>query len=339
MSGSNGGFNTFLDIYNTANTASTKRNTEALLNASLEQNQQIMHLRRQMELAQEQANQIALQQLELKLREEVAKQEQKFLRKFVFATETIIDNVSDLKSGVERYSFLIFDVIPIVHYIEKAVDDLDNLEDKRAARQQLKSLREKQEEIKKFEKVYLKSSLNKLRISSQESIELEELEAPKKKYVPLKEPVKYKSKYGFSFYIAIFFFIIWFSDFSYRITETKRNAFEGTYYLEFLFFYHIPSILIPGYFAYRRIKNYKTKAQIELINKSLIAEHDSEVRKEEEKYKILVDEFNLKLEVNEEKTRKKTEIEELAKSEYPEYFEFREEVLRQLSPEKFKLNS
>ncbi|EMY60673.1 hypothetical protein [Leptospira terpstrae] len=339
MSGSNGGFNTFLDIYNTANTASTKRNTEALLNASLEQNQQIMHLRRQMELAQEQANQIALQQLELKLREEVAKQEQKFLRKFIFATETIIENVSDLESGVERYSFLNFDVIPIVHYIEKAIEDLDNLDDKRAARQQLKMLKEKQEEVKKFEKEYLKSGLNKLRISSQESVELVKLEAPKKTFVALKEPVKYKSKYSFPFFIAIFFFIIWLSDFSYRITDTTRNAFEGTYYLEYLYFYHIPSVLIPGYFAYQRIKKYKTKAQIEIINKSLIAEHEAELRKEEEKYQILLDEYNQKHKANEEKIRKKAEIVELAKSEYPEYFEFREEVLKQLSPEKFKLNS
>ncbi|TGN20516.1 hypothetical protein [Leptospira idonii] len=327
----NGKFNTILDIYQTANSAATKRNTEALLNAAIEQNQQILELRQQLHIAQEQANRITAKQLDLQLKEAVAKQEQKFLRKFVFTFETAIEEALQLSDGIAKYAFLNFDILPVVGFVEDAVEKLDNLDDKRSARNQLKILKENQDFSKKYEKDYLNSSLCKFRKLAENFSEQDESPLPEKTQILEVVYHKYESKYIMPISIAAIAFLIniW------VLTQMSLDEWIS----EFLWTGIFSTIGMPlGMFIYIMSKGYLPKDQIEKENQKLKDEYDKRLEEAESTYKEQMKEYEkMKLE-SDEKLIEHEDARYHALEDFPEYFRFRDHIIKQFSVKKFNSN-
>ncbi|TGN16941.1 hypothetical protein [Leptospira idonii] len=327
----NSKFNTILDIYQTANSSATKRNTEALLNAAIEQNQQILELRQQLHVAQEQANRFAAKQLDLQLKEAVAKQEQKFLRKFVFTFETAIEEALQLSDDIAKYVFLNFDILPVVGFVEDAVEKLDNLDDKRSARNQLKILKENQDLIKKYEKDYQNSSLCKFRKLAENFSEQDELPLPEKAQVPKVVYKKYKRKYGIPAVIAAIMTIVKTSQYILTPIEQWDSKFL---FIEFVYGIN-PTIILPGYFAFVRYRNYKPKDQIEKENQELKDEYEKSLEEAESTYKEQMKEYEkIKFE-SDEKLIEHEDARYHALEDFPEYFRFQNYIIKQFSAEKF----
>ncbi len=328
----NGKFNTILDIYQTANSAATKRNTEALLNAAIEQNQQILELRQQLHIAQEQANRFAEKQLDLQLKEAVAKQEQKFLRKFVFTFETAIEEALQLSDNIAKYAFLNFDILPVVGFVEDAVEKLDNLEDKRSARNQLKILKENQDLSKKDEKAYLNSSLCKFRKLAENFSEQDDLPLPEKAQIPEVVYRKYESKYAKPIAIAALAFFINILIFSQMQLEEWIS--------EFLWTSIYTTIGMPlGMFIYIMSKGYLPKDQIEKENQKLKDEYEKSLKDAESTYKEQMKEYDrIKFE-SDEKLIEHEDARYHALEDFPEYFKFRDYIIKQFSVKKFQMNT
>lgn len=172
--------NTYIQLKTSADVAAVRKSNTALLQATVEQSQQIADLRRNMEAAQRQANQLAAQQLEVQLREERAKQEQKLLRKFVFNFETLLAAVDQLATPVEKYAALQYDLSQAIDLAETAVEKLDALEDKRAARDALKGFKERQVVVQAHRGDYEKSTIARLRAAAASIISLPDQTPPVK---------------------------------------------------------------------------------------------------------------------------------------------------------------
>ncbi|TGK54250.1 tetraspanin family protein [Leptospira bouyouniensis] len=332
----NNSFNTLLDLYQTAKISETNRNTNLLFQAAMEQNELILQLQKQIENAQAHSNRIAVQQLEVQLRDEMAKHEQRLLKAFIFNIEVILEDLSQL-TKLEEYIFLNKEFTPILEHMPDAIDRLENIEDKRVANKLFKKLDERLKLSKSAEKEFKKSDFFKLE-KIEEDIQNFELPAePKKEYVPEPQRIPYIGKYGVSTYLFILGTTITFLTFLGLFDSIKETGISDNLVNIFFCFYLVAQIVIlPLYYVIKRKNNHRTRDEIEAENQKLKAKND-EIRIEKQKvYDREMQAFRDKETELKQLKLQKSELENRIKSEHSNYIHFQKKVLKMFSPNKFE---
>lgn len=144
-----------LNVAQTAIQAQTAKNTKQLLNESIKQTQEMQALNDQMRAA----NQVQRQILENQMKESEEKQKQKFFKDYIFYVGNFLDIFKNITDNFVKYSIGAKYFPSTIDFLNLAIEEISELNDKQSANNLLKEIKSHQTELSGIQEEFNKSEL------------------------------------------------------------------------------------------------------------------------------------------------------------------------------------
>lgn len=144
-----------LNIAQTAIQAQTAKNTKQLLNESIKQTQEMQALNDQMRAA----NEVQRQILENQMKEAEEKQKQKFFKDYIFYVGNFLDIFKNITDNFVKYSIGAKYFPSTINFLDLAIEEISELNDKQSANNLLKEIKIQQTELSGIQDEFNKSDL------------------------------------------------------------------------------------------------------------------------------------------------------------------------------------